>query len=443
MSSSFREKVARNLSLTGWMRNRRLTLILSFVLAIVLWAVVMSNSNNIQTRTMTVPVRVDLTDTYAGQIGLRLTSESEMEVSVTVRGAWSVLSTLSADDVRVRADVSTVQKAGKQEVALLLSRNSEIVNYDLVSCTPSVLVIDCDYWDTRSLSIQPDIASLKVADETSLRLGKPVMESVLSDGTLTLSGPQTTLNKISSLVARVAEEKTLTETSTFRAAVVALDESGAEVALDHCTFAELDGADLALTVPVEAYKELTFTYEWLHAPEALADASSVLTLSPESVKIIGPVDAVNALSDQWSLGKIDFDTLTNRSYEWKIPLKLADSVSVVGDEVTEVLMKLDLSDRASKTLSLPLSSDTVAFENKPAGKTATVQAQTVSVTLYGPAASLDNLTADDLSVTVDLSGATGSGLSTYTGRVKVGNRRDVWVNYGKDNGGVDVYVTLS
>ena len=269
-----------------------------------------------------------------------------------------------------------------------------------------------------------------------------MLESVLSDGTLTLSGPQTTLTKIASLAARVSEEKTLSETSTFRASVVALDEAGKEVPLDHCSFAELDGTEIAMTVPVEAYKELTFTYSWLHAPEALADAASVLTLSPESVKIIGPVDAVTKLSDQWSLGKIDFDTLTNRAYEWKIPLKLADSVSVVGDEVTEVLMKLDLSDRVSKTVSLPLSSDTVTFENKPAGKAATVQAKTVSVTLYGSAASLSGLTADDLSVTVDLSGTTGSGLATYSGRVKVDGARDVWVYYG-ETGGVDVYVTLS
>ena len=443
MSSSLHEKPARKWSLTGWMRNRRLTLILSFVLAVVLWAVVMSNSNNIQTRTMTVPVHVDLTDTYAGQIGLQLTSDSDMEVSVTVRGAWSVLSSLSPNDVRVSADVSTVQKAGKQEVALLLSRNSEIVNYDLVSCTPSALTIDCDYWNTQSLAIEADISSLKVSDESSLRLGKPVLEAVPSDGTLTLSGPQTTLNKIQSLVARVSEQKTLSETSSFRAAIAALDAAGNEVPLNNCTFAELDGTEIAVTVPVEAYKELTFTYEWLHAPEALADAASVLTLSPESVKIIGPVDAVTALSDEWSLGKIDFDNLTNRAYEWKIPLRLADSVSVVGDEVSEVYMSLDLSDRATKTVSLPLNNNTVTFENKPAGKTASVQVKTVSVVLYGSAASLEALSADDLSVTVDLGEATGNGLATYSGRVSVQNSPDVWVYYGQDNGGVDVYVTLS
>ena len=194
---------------------------------------------------------------------------------------------------------------------------------------------------------------------------------------------------------------------------------------------------------MEAYKELTFTYEWLHAPEALADAASVLPLSPESVKIIGPVDAVTALSDEWSLGKIDFDNLTNRAYEWKIPLRLADSVSVVGDEVSEVYMSLDLSDRATKTVSLPLNNNTVTFENKPAGKTASVQVKTVSVVLYGSAASLEALSADDLSVTVDLGEATGNGLATYSGRVSVQNSPDVWVYYGQDNGGVDVYVTLS
>ena len=443
MKASLREKPSRGASLTGWMHNRRITLIVSFVLAVVLWTVVMSNSNNIQTRTLTVPVRVDLTDTYAGQIGLQLTSAPETEVSVTVRGAWSVLSSLSPSDVRVRADVSTVQKAGKQEVALLLSRNSEVVNYDLVSCTPSVLVIDCDYWETRTLSVQPDITSLTVADESAMQLGKPRLESVSADGTLTVSGPQTALNKIASLVARVADKKALSETTTFHATVAALDESGHDVPLDHCTFSELDGTEIAVTVPVEAYKELSFTYSWLHAPAAFADASSLLTLSPESVKVLGPVDVVNALPDEWSLGKIDFDTLTNRAYKWNIPLKLADSVTVVGDEVSSVSMTMDLSDCASKTLSLPLSDDTVTFTNKPAGKTAAVQAKTATVTLYGPASSLSDLTADDLSVVVDLAEATGNDLASYSGRVSVAGADDVWVYYGADNGGAEIYVTLS
>lgn len=443
MSSSLREKPSRGVSLTGWMHNRRITLVLSFVLAIVLWAVVMSNSNNIQTRTLTVPVRVDLTDTYAGQIGLQLTSDPEAEVTVTVRGAWSVLTSLSPNDVRVRADVSTVQKAGKQEVALVLSRNSEVVNYDLVSCTPSVLSIDCDYWETRSLPIQADVSLLTVTDESAMQLGKPVLESVRSDGTLTLSGPQTTLNKIQSLEARIAEQKALSETTSFLATVAALDENGRDVPLDHCTFAELDGTEIKTTVPVEAYKELTFTYSWLHAPAAFADASSLLTLSQDSVKVLGPLDVVNTLPDQWNLGKIDFDNLTNRAYKWNIPLKLADSVTVVGDEVSSVSMSMDLSDRASKTISLPLSSDTVTFINAPAGKTATVQAKTATVTLYGSAGSLSSLTADNLSVSVDLGEATGNGVASYSGRVSVDGADDVWVYYGADNGGVDVYVTLS
>ena len=442
-SNSSNSKKTHDVSLTGWLHNRRLTLVVSFLLAIILWVVVMSNSNNIQTRTLTVPVNIDLTDTYASQIGLQLTSSPETEVSVTVRGAWSVLSTLSANDVRVRADMSTVQKAGKQEVALLLSRNSETVNYDLVSCTPSTLTITCDYWETRPFSLQTDITSLSVEDETALQLGKPVLESVLPSGTLTVSGPQTTLHKIQTLVARVTEQKKLTETTTFRAAIAALDESGSDVPLDYCTFAELDGSDIAITIPVEAYKELLFTYDLVHAPEALASAENLLEVSPKSVKVLGPADAVAALSDQWSLGKIDFDNLTSRAYNWNIPLKLADNLTVVGDEVSSVSISLNLSDRTTKEFSLTLGSDTVNFQNKPANKTATVQGKTVTVTLCGPSASLKKLTADNLSVMVDLGEASGSGLSSYKGRVVVRDADDVWAYYGADNSGVDVYVTLS
>ena len=438
MSSSFREKVSRNLSLTGWMHNRRLTLVLSFLLAIVLWVVVMSDSNNIQTRTMTVPVHVDLNDTLASQSGLHLVSESDLEVSVTVRGAWSVLSALTPNDVLVRADVSPVQKAGTHEVSLLLSRNSAVVNYDLVSVSPATISVVCDYWDSQTFAVEADIASLKVTDESSLRIGTPK----LSSETLTVEGPQTTLNKIKKLVARVGEQSPLSGTETFTAALIALDEKGQEVSLDHCSFEGLDRAEIKVRVPVEAYKELTFTYEWLHAPETMADSADYVTLSPESVTVVGPADAVNSLPAKVNLYSVDFDHLTSALHEWSPELNLPNSVKVVGD-VSTVVMTLDLSDYTTKTLSLPLSGDTVTFQNKPVGKTATVQAQTATITLCGPSSALNSLTADDLSVSVDLSGATGTAATAYAGRVTVRGTKSVWVYYGEDSSGVDVYVTLS
>lgn len=436
-----KDVLRKKFTLTGWMHNRTALIIVSVLLAVVLWGVVMTDNATQQERSLTIPVAVSLSDSYASQVGLRLIEDVTEDVTVVVQGPWSAITALTADDIQVRADVSTVQKSGKQLVTLVPSRNSNTANYEIVSCTPSQLEIECDYWETLTLPLEMDTSSLKAADEKTMQLGTPV-PNVGKEGTLSVSGPQSVVRSIAKLVAKLEAEEPLNETRNFSPELKAFSEKKVAVDLKNCTIEGLESKTLTVTVPVDYYKDLAVSLDWHNAPKGIQNNAELLKISPNKIKVVGPKDALSALGDTLVVSTVDFDHLVGKKYAWKFPVKLPDAVTCVGD-TKEAAVTLDLSGYTKKIVPLPLTDQNVTFKNNTANKKTAVQKKTIGVTVYGTKAALEKVTAKSLKVTADLAGAKEAGLMTYSGTVTASGVDGVWFYYGEDATGIPVYVTVS
>lgn len=435
-----KDVLRKKLTLTGWMHNTKALVAVSVLLAVVLWAVVMTDNATTQQRSITVPVSVSLSDSYASQVGLRLIEDVQTDVTVVVQGAWSTITAITTDDIQVRADVSTVQKSGKQMVTLVPSRNSNTANYEIVSCTPSQLEIECDYWETLSVPLEIDTSSLKVADGKTMQLGDPVPD-VGKDGAVSVSGPQTVVRTIAKITAKAESEEPLGETRNFAPELKAVTDKNVAVDLKNCTIDGLENKTLTVTVPVDFYKDLKVTVDWHNAPKAVKSDADGLVITPKTVKAIGPQDALAALGSTLTVGTVDFDHLVADKYSWKYPVSLPKAVSI-GGEVKEIIVQLDLSGYEKKVIALPVSDANVTFKNA-GGKKTEVEKQTINVTVYGPAETLESLKPSQLKLTVDLANTKETGLKNYTGTVSVAGVDDVWFYYGKEGTGIPVNVTLS
>ncbi len=435
-----KDVLRKKLTLTGWMHNTKTLAVVSVLLAIVLWAIVMTDNATIQQRSITVPVSVSLSDSYASQVGLRLIEDVQADVTVVVQGAWSTITAITTDDIQVRADVSTVQKSGKQMVTLVPSRNSNTADYEIVSCTPSQLEIECDYWETLSVPLEIDTSALRVANDKTMQLGTPVPD-VGKEGTVSVSGPQTVVHTIAKITAKPESEEPLLETRNFAPELKAITDKKKAVDLKNCTVDGLEGNTLTVTVPVDFYKDLNVAVEWHDAPKAIKENEQLLSVTPKTVKVIGPQDALAALGDTLTVGTVDFDHLIAENYTWKYPVTLPKAVSI-GGEVKEIAVQLDLTDYNKKIVALPVSDANVVFKNS-AGKKTAVEKQTINVTLYGSEESLEKIKPSQLKLTVDLANTKETGLKNYTGTVSVSGVDDVWFFYGKEGTGIPVNVTLS
>ncbi len=428
-------------SFASLMQSRKFLIIVSAILAVSVWWSVMSAAVTTRDRSLTVPYTVDLSGSFADQIGLRLVEDVDVDVTVVVDGPWSVVSKLTPDDLRVRADISTVQKSGRHKVSLSVSRNSEVVDYDIVSTYPATVEINCDYWASRSFQLETDISALSVTDAATMKLGAPVLDTAAEAGVI-LSGPKTEMDKIAKLVAVVEQNAVLSDVGSFTAAIKAFDADGNPVEYEHCTFDRLSDHTVPLTVPVHVEATVTLGYDLAHVPVAYAE-KSVVTLSPDKLKLTGTAASLAAMDESLSIGTLDFDVLRpddSGSCVYPTSVTLPDGVTAEGASKVDVTATV-LSGLTTKQITFRATGSNTTFRDLASTQKASLTQKTYTVTLVGTEKALEDITAEDLTAAVSL-GTTETGRINGTLRFTVTGADDVWVYYG-NAGGLTVTANVS
>lgn len=346
-----KKKKSRRFSFSVLMQSRKFLLTVSLLLAAAVWWSVMSTSMEAVPREITIDYEVDLTDTVAAnQYKLQLVEEAETDVKITVEGPWSVVSQLTADDLRIHAKVDTVVKSGKQKVVLEVLRNSSVSDYEIISWSPMEIEINCDYVAKQVFQLEADTSALTLADPDTTVFG----QTTFSDGAtqltqLTLTGPQTTVYKVKRLVAVVEDTQSLTETTSFaNVPIKAYDDKGGEVDISGCTLDKLNTQ--AVTVGVQVLKKQTFPVrlELKNHPEKYNEQS--FTVSVTEVTVVGPEAALNneSIAQAFTL-TVDFTKLAKDEdgyYTLTDNLLLPEAVTVEDDaELREIPVTVTLNDK--------------------------------------------------------------------------------------------------
>ncbi|MBE6792177.1 MAG: hypothetical protein E7534_01580 [Ruminococcaceae bacterium] len=436
----------RRFSLNAFMHNRTASLIFSIVVAVVIWGAVVFGSPTLQERQIRVPVTVDLTGSYAESIGLCLVGDNEFSVQVQVSGRWTVISKLTEEDLRVRAEVSTINNAGKQTLTLRASRNSAEDDYEIDSILPDTISVVCDYWDTTEFSVVTNLNGTKTTDANML--GTPFLDTdMFPNGKVKISGPRSVLSKVASVQARITNPQTIEQTSVFDAELMALDADGKELDMSQCEFVDLSSLNIKVTVPVEAVRVIDFHCTVLNTPAGLAElGDKLITISPPSITVVGPLANVETFVDSVkNLTTIDFDKLKADNLTQVFSLNLPASVRVL-DGTSEVSVSINVEDFSSKEFELPIGSTlkNTKLLNVPAGMQAQALSTTVKFTVIGKTSYLNRLEPKDFTAELTLPDGATAGNHPCSLRIRITDKRyddfkNMWVYYGD---GISCVVTL-
>lgn len=442
-------------SLNRLLHNDRLVLILSLVIAVVVWSIVSFGPGNVIERQITVPVKVDFTNTFAGVRELRVVGNDTFTITVTVKGPRSVILGLDSSDILVKPDASAVENPGKAKLPLSATKAGSATDYDITSISPSTVTVECDKWVTKTFDITNtdtvgiDISQVSVTQENLvLGNGKILAGDSMPDGKIVIEGPRNTINRIEKIEARVEAESAISKTTWFTASLVALDKDGADVDLTSCEFLTPESGVIDVEVPVEEIRVVDFTYQLVNVPAGLRD-KNLVTLSPSFVTLRGePEDLEEMAASIANLGTIDFNDLRPDDHTKKITLSVPAGISiedagVAGGEEFVVTMSLDIEKYSTKTLSYSIgSAQDVTVKNLPDGVRLTLQSKKISnIVLCGDSRDLKKITAADLVVELDAAGSSGTGSVRYSVTVSVPQYPSVWVYYG--DVGYHVYGTLA
>lgn len=375
--------------------NKTFLMAFSLLLAAISWMLVVTYISTIESDTIhNVPV--DFTaqqDTYLAPNSLKVVNREEMKVQVSVKADRKILNELKQkpEELYVYADLSEVQK-GTYDVPLI-AEVPGIKGVTILSITPPTVTLRIDQQTTKTFDITPEIIGLSVPDTYVAQSAK----ISLNPSAVTITGPDTDIQRIDRCVATVTYTEPLTKTDKKTSELKLFSADGTELPTDSLV---MGTKTVDITVPVYKLKELKIKFDYTGYPQDFPLEDFQYTLSTETITVAGPESVVEKLGDEWSIGYVALNEIdVGRILTFEVSLPNGVDPIDVPDSVT---VAFDLDDIASATFNVP--SENIFLKNVPANYEATLMTKSINnVRLLGDKDVLETLTAQDIVAEADLS----------------------------------------
>ncbi len=366
------------------------TLLLSFILAVTVWISAVSSTDPISSRIFPRPVSIEI---IGQDPGMLITNTVVDQVTVTLRAPRTVWDRILNGQAPVRAfiDLSGL-KPGTHTVPVKVQPTSDSVL--VVSFSPSQVTVDLEAISSQSFPIH-------LVEQGDVAVGYQVATPVLSQRTATVTGSQSQVQQVTEVRA-VLDLNRAQENIQRDLNLQAVNASGNlvnGVTIDPntvrvtATVTQRGGYRNVVVKPVIT-GQVAPTYRVTNI-SVFPPAVTVFSEDPRLVDQLpgyvetSPLDLNGA--------KDDIDVF--------LPLNLPSGVSVVGSEGApgDKFVEVQVSIAAIEG-SLTMEGMRVEVVGLGEGLRASVSPETVTVILSGPLPVLDQMTAQNIRVTLDVSG---------------------------------------
>ena len=381
--------------------NNKLLLVFSFILAIILWAVVKVNYSENTTRVIS-DVKVELDALLAEENDfMPFYDEKAMIVEVEVSGKPYEINnySLTRDDIRIVATSGYVDSAGYRTLNLIASGDSGV---NIVRITPSSVSVYFDRQRTAQVNVEAkltnDTADL-VAD------GYTVGQPAPSVNTALVSGPASVVDNLKKVYFEATVESDrlpLTATTEVNAEInYALDKNHDSKYLV-CENVGTETNPVTVTIPVYKVSRVPTAVKFVNQPSSFDEEQPRVTITPAEVEISYTPDGEDPTA--FTVGTVNFRDLKNGVNKFRLTASETDAAMLHNTTDKTFTVLVDLRSMRSKTIDATGSN--VVFLNQSDNKkyTANLRADNLGgLTLIGPAESLAGLTADNLQIEINVS----------------------------------------
>ena len=382
---------------TGLFDKNYFLLIISLITAVIIWFIFMVSQLTEESPRVIydVPITIHLSE-QAQKDGLKVYKQSYNTADISVTGSSLVTNRLTAEDFEVMATFSpsSTKLSGTalqtETLTLKATKKNAVGEYDISSFDPSEITIEYDRSKEITLPID---AEIKYTPESSYHADAPS----LSDNSVTISGPESSVNKISRVSAVYEFTDPLREETTITCELTLYGQDDKPIGDYAGLYLDLSTTTVEVTIPVNSKKTVQLKPILLNAPKGFAE--SRITLEPATIDIVGS-EAELAKIEEIALGPpINFNEidLNNTAYERDIPIP-SGVKSLSGDEGMKAKVEINLNGYVPEKRT----TSNITTVNKPAGKTVKVMTTSITVNVMGSEAQMAKLTGESISVTVDL-----------------------------------------
>lgn len=375
--------------------NNYFVLILSVFCAFVCWVAVSSSASSEEvTRVIAdVPIDYSLPSSISGDLGLQVinTPTSQSTVNVTITGKKYIVGQITKDDLTASVRLSDVTGTGTYRAEVRAQAAGKLTNFTVSSVDPGYINVRLDRTISKEYSL--GIKTNAYQAEEGYTLLQPRLSS-LKD-TIKITGPTTDLDEIARVVAITDEiPAVVSKTGNYQAQVVLYDANDQVI---NNPALELEFTEAEVTIVAMQLKRLPVEVSLLNAPNGAENIA--IRLSPSSVQVSGASDVFSTLS-VLNVGTIDFSKVNIENTEFVFDLSAAlPSGCSLEDDVAEVKATVNLSGMRTREFDVT----NITFE-KPSDSDAGIRVltKTIHLAITGPAEQIEGITAEDISVVIQL-----------------------------------------
>lgn len=381
-------------SLSFLVMNNKILALISLVFAFSIWTwISIEKSPEVQQVITDVPVQLSIENSIPEQLGLEIFGEKDFKIDVTVKGKKYVTSSLTSDDIQVVANTNYVDSPGSKTLQLKITPKNSGDDFTIVSGSSTYVEVYFDTYKEVEFALEGAVDSTL---DSYIPEGCLAGEVVLSKNTVLLSGPATEINRVTGVSATVNINEVLEKTTTFDAKIDIKTTDGTEL-----KYTKINSDDNTVTISVPVLKVVTLptAIEFKNAPSYFINNPLKYTVYPSSVRVAVPVDAIETTKN-YIVESIDFADITNSYNTFYVSANSISSYKLMDESIKRFKITVNASDLSSKSVIVPASAISVK-NNRDDFSVQLNTKNNVTVTLVGPKADIDSITADNIRIEVD------------------------------------------
>ena len=378
--------------------------LIALAIAFLIWILVTNTNNPVKSSLFTaVPINVINQDSVA-DIGKVVELDGSGTVNLKVTERRRTLERLSRADFYVEADLENL--TNMNTVPLTVTCTNSAVTWDEIEISPSSLKVTLEDKVEQAFVVSVSTSGMP-AD------GHAVGTTEVQPGrSIYIAGPQSVINIINQVVATV-NVGGLREDTTLASTLRVYDKNGDELnenQLNSLEFKDTNGVvinDRSVNVKVDLWRTVTdvaLSVKTQGTPAPGYQIAGVETV-PSAVSLAGTEEALERLDGTLEIADpVSVEGASeNISQEIDLTATLAEisGLKLAGDTDSVGVVEIQIEKAGDETLSIPLGD--VELLNRPENMTLVVTpADMIAITVHALNGDAEDLKAEDVKLTVDL-----------------------------------------
>lgn len=421
-----------------WFYNRKFLITLSVVCSVLMWATLAINISPVESKVVSsVPITINV-DTIKENFGLDFVeiispeSLKKLELDVKVSGRKYLLSQLTADDFSAVASANkSISKPGSYDFTLLVTCKNPMLDVKIEQNSQQIYVKFDRFVEKEFTVSNVKAVGATIPNDSNLTMGTPYTNV----STVSVSGPETEVNQIESVIVSADINKELTDGETFDGTILFLNRNGEQLNLAHLTVATDITESVSVTIPIRTAKEFKVGVTFKNAPSNFDATKLPIVISPSTLTISGSPDAINNLKETYTAGEIDISKLRKGTNSYDFALSLSTGLETA-DKVDKIKVDIDLSKYKVESLDVNSSHSKFDIINYTGTRKVSFKTKSIdNIRIIGPAYVVEKIAAKDIIIEADMTGMeTVTGKCTVNALISVKNRSNCWAigNYQVD-----------